>query len=91
MSSFSRPFICYSCSVAYYHNNYLKSHLYCPACKSVVCVKCQLRAEDPLKLKDSLISNRSLRKSCQQMLSRIENSVEIMDHELPEYGVCVLI
>ena len=42
MKVYTRPFICNECSVAYFHNNYLKSHIKCANCEYYVCSNCQI-------------------------------------------------
>lgn len=69
--AFEQPFVCVSCEVAYYHNNYLRSHLHCQKCQQTVCAKCQLREQMTPPLRDALIPNRTLRNDCHQMVTRI--------------------
>jgi hypothetical protein len=42
MKMYQRPFICSECSMAFFHNNYLKNHLKCMNCEFYVCANCQI-------------------------------------------------
>jgi hypothetical protein len=57
----------------------------------VVCAKCQLKEENQGVIMENLIANKKLRKNIEFMLNRLETSSEVMEDDLPEFGVCLYI
>jgi hypothetical protein len=71
---YDKPFICHCCDLAYYHNNYLRTHLHCLGCNHTICAKCQLKEERQGEIVENLIFNKKLRKNIEYMINRVEIS-----------------
>jgi len=67
MRPYEYPFVCSECSRAYYHSNYLKSHLHYKGDGTNYwrCAKCQIDKEDYNTLMGEFISNEQLINNCQ--------------------------
>lgn len=63
----------------------------CLACNHIICAKCQLKEEKQGTLVENLISNKKLRKNIEYMINRLETSSEMLENDLPEFGVCIYI